>query len=477
MSNLNPQGYNYGIEPKNINPFWGKEGGSNDVWRPKFQSVEDGTRMTWEMSSEESAPTPVVIRNGVDGKDGADGATPNITATATVDATTGTPSVTVSKSGTTEAPTINFAFTGLKGETGATGAQGEQGIRGEQGIQGETGATGATPIITANASVDATTGTPAVTVSKTGTAEAPVLNFSFTGLKGETGATGETGAQGVQGNPGVNGETPIITATAQVDQYPGTPAVTVSKSGTDLRPVFNFAFEGIKGEPGEGGGGSGFMPYQRRNFFANMTGSLAFLAGQESPFYPVTPTAQNYLPWFHQSDVWGNISGQINTGEDILARVTEALGNYKGLQVSEMYAPTFLMPVKISNIVDTGTVDDISQTLIEGTRFLTNIKGDHVARCYVSQWDQSGDTPVATRLVGKILIPDEISGGMSGVNSNLEFAIYKDPDNGNYYLEITAISMGMFTPYEWSGTVTSGSLTTALSIDITFWAPYPESNI
>lgn len=70
---LNPQGYNYGKDPANSNPFWG-----------------DGEQ---EIVS--------------------------ISATADVDDTTGTPEVTVENTGTRLNPVFKFEFSGLKGEPGA----------------------------------------------------------------------------------------------------------------------------------------------------------------------------------------------------------------------------------------------------------------------------------------------------------------------------------------------------------------------
>ena len=91
---------------------------------------------------------------------------------------------------------------GPKGDTGDTGPKGDAG---EIGPKGDTGATGATPVISMTATVDQTTGTPNVSVSKSGSDEAPSFNLAITGIKGEKGEKGDTGDQGPQGDPGPQG--------------------------------------------------------------------------------------------------------------------------------------------------------------------------------------------------------------------------------------------------------------------------------
>ena len=67
------------------------------------------------------------------------------------------------------------------------------------------------PNISAAATVSNTTGTPAVTVVKTGTNSAPTFTFNFTGIKGEKGDKGDKGDTGATGATGSSGTGTTVT--------------------------------------------------------------------------------------------------------------------------------------------------------------------------------------------------------------------------------------------------------------------------
>lgn len=169
------------------------------------------------------------------------------------------------------------------------GQEGQPLIQGPKGDKGDDGAPGITPNISASATVNNAVGTPAVSVVKGGTAEAPTFTFNFTNLKGTKGDDGAPGSQGPQGDPGPAGSdgaqgeqgpqgpvgpTPVITATASVNNSVGTPSVQVVKGGTDENPTFAFNFSNLKGEKGDkgdAGAGGGVELYEYDFYFTTST--------------------------------------------------------------------------------------------------------------------------------------------------------------------------------------------------------------
>ena len=130
------------------------------------------------------------------------------------------------------------AHDGKDGKDGAAGPEGPAGPQGEKGADGAPGKDGA-------AGPEGPMGP-----------QGPKGDKGDTGPVGPQGPEGPMGPQGPEGPAGMDGTlgaTPDITVTATVDETGGVPDADVTKSGTILKPVFDFAFTGLKGDKGDAG--------------------------------------------------------------------------------------------------------------------------------------------------------------------------------------------------------------------------------
>lgn len=86
----------------------------------------NGNWFVWDSEADDYVDSGEYAR----GEQGEPGSTPSVSATATVTQPTGITNVNVTRTGTTESPVFNFAFSGIKGDPGAKGDPGETGPAG-----------------------------------------------------------------------------------------------------------------------------------------------------------------------------------------------------------------------------------------------------------------------------------------------------------------------------------------------------------
>lgn len=144
---------------------------------------------------------------------------------------------------------------------------------------------------------------------------------------------------GAQGAPGSDGTTPDVSVNASVGANTGTPTVTVTKSGTTAQPVFTLVFDGLKGEqgiPGSGADGVGISNIAlKESTAAGNTYTITLSNGQTydftAPTGPVGPQSTTPGPQGAPgSDGFSPIATATRTGNTVVISITDANGTTSG---------------------------------------------------------------------------------------------------------------------------------------------------
>ena len=217
------------------------------------------------------------------GDTGAAGQSSDVHATATVLGHSGTPTVTVVNDGTAQNRLLEFTFDGLKGEAGANGSTPDISMNAR--VMSDSTLVPSVQVTKdahdpirpsydftfknidknyffCNTNIAYNTAIPISSLSRFNTSVTAsqvksgdiVYNNNHMAIVGSVNTTNNTFIVGsiatIKGNDGI---TPNVSATASVGSGTGTPSVTVTNTGTTAAPIFNFAFDNLKGPAGPAG--------------------------------------------------------------------------------------------------------------------------------------------------------------------------------------------------------------------------------